>query len=102
MPGLVFFEHAGHSPLELACSAADRLMGIAGTVFDDDRVPADEPGLKRALNFIRCRFGVADFICQMRLNPGHVFAKSVQRVLDHGTEVLGHLVAPVNVRVGVQ
>ena len=102
MPWVVLFKHGGHSPLELASGAADGLMGIAGAVLHHHGVSSYDPGFERALNFIWRWFGMAVFVRQMRLNTSNAFAKTVKRFLDHRTEVLGHLVAPVNIRVGIQ
>lgn len=102
MPWVVFFKHGGHSPFELASRAADGLMGIAGAVLHHHRVPPHEPGFERALNFIGCCFGMAVFVRQMRFNTGNVFTKTVKRFLDNCTEVLGHFMASVNIRVGIQ
>ena len=99
---VMFFEHGGDGALELDDRTMNRLVGIARSVFDDDRVHARQSRLQRALNIIGTGFAMTVFISIMGLDPRDMLAKPAQRVLDYRAQVLAHLVTAIGVRICVQ
>ena len=88
--------------LQLAGRALQGQMHGAGLLTHHHRRQAHDAGLQQALHFVGPGLGWAVGIGQVRLDPGDLPAKTVQRVSHQGLDMVGQQVAFIEVGCGVQ